>query len=104
MLAGSAGALEIISAELASEVFDTLEPSNLDDEQASLIVEAVQNASDMVRNSFEGNVNVFEGHFDTYVPIDSLIPVGERRTLVVITASASSSVLLVGSKTKSTKK
>jgi|694.fasta_scaffold01021_6 hypothetical protein len=74
-----------LSSEEAEIVFASIDESALTMEEASLIVEAVQNAPDEVREAFEEKVNVFGGKTDDYVPLFSNIPVGERRTMIAAT-------------------
>jgi hypothetical protein len=50
------------------------------------LIASVQEAPLNVRSAFQKVLNVFGGVFDSYVPIGSKIPVGERRTLVAIGA------------------
>ena len=85
-LATSEKVLESIDGEQASEIFDTVPVSELTEESASAIVEAVQDAPEEVKEAFEEEINVFDGIFDNYVPIGSIIDVGQRRLIIGITA------------------
>lgn len=75
-----------LSVEDAEKVFDAIDANSLSDEEAEQIVEAVQNAPLEVRQTFEQEINVFEGSFDTYVPVGSTVSVGVRRAIVAATA------------------
>jgi hypothetical protein len=74
-----------LSSAEAEIVFASIDESALTLEEAALIVEAVQDAPDEVREAFEEKVNVFGGKTDNYVPLFSNIPVGKRRTMIAAT-------------------
>jgi len=76
-----------LTAEEASEVFATLDVTELSEEQAEALVAAVQEAPAEVRESFEAEVNIFGGAVDTYVPLGSTIPVSQRRALIVVSVT-----------------
>jgi hypothetical protein len=78
--------LQTLSASQATEIFASLPVEELSDTQIADITEAVQDAPTEVRESFEEEVDVFKAGFDDYVPLGSTIPVGERRTLIAVTA------------------
>ena len=87
-LATSAKVLESVSGEQATEVFDAIVASAVTPEDGLAIVDAVQDAPKAVKKSFEKELNVYEGVFDTYTAIGSGIPVGGRRVIIgVITVS-----------------
>ena len=77
--------IQSVTAEQAAEIFDAVEVSDLSDEQAEQLVEAVQGASEEVRAEFEESINVFDNKFNSYVPIGSNINVGQRKVLVAAT-------------------
>lgn len=79
-------ALKAISTEQAAEVFKALEVNELTAEEAEQIIEAVQDAPAEIREQFEEEINIFEGTFDEYVPVDSKITVAERRAVVAASA------------------
>lgn len=85
-LATSPEVLQAVSGEEASGIFSAVEVSELTNELAAELVDAVQDAPKEVRQAFEAEINVFEGSFDTYTPIGSKVDVGTRR--VVVAASA----------------
>jgi hypothetical protein len=85
-IATSAEVLDSITGDQANEIFDTVPVDALTEEEATEIVGAVQEAPKEVRSAFQEQINVFEGKFDIYEPIDSVISVGDRR--VVIAAGA----------------
>jgi hypothetical protein len=64
-----------------SNNIDTLSSEQLDE-----IALAVSKAKPEIKKKFEAEINIFGGGLDNYVPVGSSIPVGERRTLVVIGA------------------
>ena len=82
LIVTSAETLQKLSEEQAVEVFESLEVSELSDEEAEALVEAVQDAPEEVRAAFESEVNVFDNKFNSYVPIGSNINVGQRKVLV----------------------
>lgn len=66
------------------DIADNIE--NLNAEQLDQIALAVSKAPTEVKKKFESEINIFGGGLDNYVPVGSMIPVGERRTLVIIGA------------------
>lgn len=86
-LATSKKVLQSIDGDQAAEIFDAIDISQITAEEAEQIVAAVQDAPQEVRESFEEEINVFEGAVDTYVPLGSSIPVGQRRVLIAIAAA-----------------
>lgn len=81
-----ADALQNLTTDEAIEVFDTLEVSELTDDQVEQLIESVQEAPTEVREAFEDEINIFGGKFDSYVPIGSNISVGQRKVLVAASA------------------
>jgi len=94
-LATSGELLASITPEQATEIFDALDITTLDASQAAELVEAVQDAPVAVRESFEEQVNIFDGVVDSYVPIGSTVPISTRR--LVIAAGALLSAVPVSS-------
>lgn len=86
-LATNAEILETVTADQANDIFDAVVISELTDEEAAEIIEAVQNAPSEVREAFETQINVFDGTFDTYTPLGSAIPVSTRRTVTAAIAA-----------------
>lgn len=78
--------LASISTEDAEELFGSLDEDTLTAEQAAVLVAAVQNAPDGIRAVFEDTVDLFSGIFDEYMMLGSTITVGQRRTVVAVTA------------------
>jgi len=76
---------ETLTASQAEQVFASIQTDQLTDTQVAELTAAVQNAPTEVREAFEDNIDIFGG-FDDYVPLGSNIPVGERRTLIAVTA------------------
>jgi len=95
-LAQSETVLESIDGEQAVEIFAAIELDSLTDAEGAEIVDAVQNADDDVRGAFEDELNIFEGQFDTYVPLNSKIDVGERRTVVAVSVVSTAAVASMG--------
>jgi hypothetical protein len=94
-LATNAELLATVTPEQAAEIFDALDITTLDASQAAELVEAVQDAPVAVRESFEEQVNIFDGVVDSYVPIGSTVPISTRR--LVIAAGALLSAVPVSS-------
>lgn len=86
-LATSPEVLAAITGDEATEIFDSIQPSELTEEAKSEITEAVQNAPEEVKNAFEGEINIYSEGFDDYVPVGSNIDVGARRTLLAATTA-----------------
>ena len=84
-LATNPEVLQSVTSEQAAEIFDAVEVSDLSDAQADQLVEAVQDAPEEVRAAFEEQINVFGGKFNKYVPIGSVINVGQRKVLIAAT-------------------
>jgi len=76
-----------LEPDQAAEVFASIEVEELDEEQVAALVAAVQNAPTEVREAFEEQVDIYKSGLDTYVPVGSKIPVGERRALIAIGAA-----------------
>ena len=85
-LATNAQVLAVVSTSQAEEIFEALDVSELDNTQIEALIEAVQDAPQEIRETFEETVDIFKTGLDTYVPVGSNIPVGTRRTLVAIGA------------------
>jgi hypothetical protein len=83
-LATSAAIIQNITAEQATGIFESVPVGELSDSEGLAIVEAVQDAPVEVKESFEEEINVFSGVFDTYVPLDSTIDVGTRRSVIAV--------------------
>lgn len=75
-----------LEPDQATEVFAALEVEELDEEQVAALVAAVQNAPTEIREAFEEEVDIYKSGLDTYIPVDSKIPVSQRRTLIAVTA------------------
>jgi hypothetical protein len=82
-LATNADVLKTVTAEEAKVIFQSIDETQLTDDQGLAIVNAVQNAPTSVRKAFEKGINIFGGHTDTYVPVGSVIPVRSRRVIIV---------------------
>ena len=84
-LATDPAVLEVATADVAEEIFAAINEEALTPEAGLAIVEAVQSASEEVREAFEQEIDIFSGNTDTYVPVGSSIPVSQRRSLIAIT-------------------
>jgi hypothetical protein len=75
-----------LSVEQATELFDTLNPNDLSETQASELVEILNTVPDEIKTAFEEEINVFGGAFDEYVPEGSApgVTVAIRRALVAV--------------------
>ena len=86
-LVSNVAVLQAVTESEAKELFSEVVPAELSEEQAALIVEAVQSAPKEVRKAFEAVIDIFGSQFESYVPTGSNIPVNQRRTLVAIGAT-----------------
>jgi hypothetical protein len=75
--------VEDVQELVSNENFDEIPP-----EAKEAIAVALSDQSVEVKETFEEEVNIFEGGFDEYVPADSTVPVKTRRVLVVATTAA----------------
>jgi hypothetical protein len=87
-IASSPAALAVLTNEQATQVFEALDVTELDNTQLEALADAVSDAPTEVKEAFEDEVDIFSDGLDTYVPVDSKIPVSERRTLIAIAAGA----------------
>ena len=78
--------LENLTDEEVTTILQGIADADLSDEEAALISEVISQASPEIKREFEETVDVFSGQFDTYVPLNSVINVGQRRTLIAATA------------------
>ena len=85
-LATSPKVLESIDGEQATAVFDAIVVAEVSQEAGAQIAEALASAATDVKESFEEQINVFAGVFDTYVALGSQINVGDRRTVIAVAA------------------
>lgn len=75
-----------ISVEQITEVFQNIDISSFTEEQQDELVSVLNEASDMIKEAFEEEINVFAEGLDDYIPSGSNVPVGTRRTLIAVTA------------------
>jgi len=78
--------LENITPTQAEQLFEQITPTELSPDEAEAVVAAVQEAPKEVREAFESTLNIFQGFADTYVPLNSTVPVGTRRALIAVGA------------------
>ena len=95
-LAQSEKVLESIDGDQAVEIFAAIDLDNLTEAEGAEIVDAVQNADNDVRGAFEGELNIFEGQFDNYVPLNSKIDVADRRTVVAVSVVSTAAMTSMG--------
>ena len=95
-LAQSEKVLESIDGDQAVEIFASIDLDGLTDTEGAEIVGAVQNADNNVRGAFEDELNIFEGQFDEYVPLNSKINVEDRRTVVAVSVVSTAAVATMG--------
>jgi len=82
-IATSGEVLESVTGDQASEIFAEVPISDITDEEAAALVEAVQDAPTEVKAAFESEIDIFSaGNVDTYVPIGSSVPVSTRRVII----------------------
>jgi len=84
VLATTPEAIKQLTAEEATQVFDSLDIEELSDEQTALLVAVVQDAPQEVREAFEEAIDIFAGATDTYVPVGSTVPVATRRAIIAV--------------------
>ena len=75
-----------ITTAQAEQLFNEIAPTELSPDEAEAVVEAVQSAPSSVRKAFESVLNIFQGFADTYVPLNSTVPVSTRRALIAVGA------------------
>lgn len=87
--------VESLSTAEATVLFAALDEESVTDDQATLIIQALDQAPDEVKEAFEENVNVFSGIWSSYKMVGQTITVAERVTLVAVanTMGAATAVL-----------
>jgi len=87
--------VESLSTSEAEVLFAGLDEESVTEDQASLIIQALDEAPDGVKKAFEENVNVFSGLWSSYKMVGQTISVAERVTLVAVanTMGAATAVL-----------
>ena len=85
-LATSPEVLAAVSAQEAEQIFEALDVGELTDAQTEQLIEAIESAPTEIREEFEDTIDIFGEGLDDYTPVGSTIPVGERRTLIAVTA------------------
>jgi hypothetical protein len=85
-LASSPEVLAVISTEQAQQIFEALDVGALSDTQTEELIAAIESAPTEIREEFEDTIDIFGEGLDDYTPTGSNIPVGERRTLIAVTA------------------
>jgi len=87
--------VESLSTTEAEILFAGLDEESVTEDQAALIIQALDEAPDEVKQAFEENVNVFSGLWSSYKMVGQTISVAERVTLVAVanTMGAATAVL-----------
>ncbi len=85
-LASSPEVLAVITTEQAQQIFEVLDVGALSDAQTEELIAAIESAPTEIREEFEDTIDIFGEGLDDYTPTGSTIPVGERRTLIAVTA------------------
>jgi len=86
LLITSPAVLNNITPAQAEQLFSEIAPTELSPDEAEAVVAAVQEAPEEVREAFESTLNIFQGFADTYVPLNSTVPVSTRRALIAVGA------------------
>lgn len=81
--------LQEISKDEAVQIFESLDTSQITDQEKEIIIDAIQDAPSEVKEAFEQEINIYGEGFDNYVPVGSSISVKERRTLLAVAGIAS---------------
>jgi hypothetical protein len=84
-IASSPAALAVLTSDQATQVFEALDVTELDNTQVAELIAAIESAPTEIREEFEDTIDIFGEGLDDYTPIGSNIPVGERRTLIAAT-------------------
>jgi hypothetical protein len=85
-LASSPEVLAVVTTEQAQQIFEALDVGALTDTQTEELIAAIESAPTEIREEFEDTIDIFGEGLDDYTPTGSNIPVGERRTLIAVTA------------------
>ena len=86
LLIATPAVLDNITTTQAEQLFTEITPTELSLDEAEAVVAAVQEAPQEVREAFESTLNIFQGFADTYVPLNSTVPVSTRRALIAVGA------------------
>jgi hypothetical protein len=86
LLIATPAVLNNITPTQAEQLFTQITPTELSPDEAEAVVAAVQEAPSSVRKAFESVLNIFQGFADTYVPLNSTVPVKTRRALIALGA------------------
>ena len=81
--------LSAVTPEQAQAIFEEIEPAALSEDMAEVIAEALNDPSvpTEVKEAFEEAINIFGNDgFSDYVPVDSVVSVAVRRTVIAGTA------------------
>lgn len=79
--------IENLTEEEVTNLIDGITNADLTDEEAEAIAIALSSAPEEVKALFEQEVDIFSGGFDSYIPNNSVVDVGTRRTLIAATGA-----------------
>ena len=77
--------MESIDADQATEIFQEIAVENLTPAEEAALVETLTDAPEEIKESFEGEIDIFGEGLDDYVPTGSEIDVKARRALIAVT-------------------
>lgn len=100
VVASNAEEMANLTPEQATLVFEALDPNQLTDTQAEAIINAIQNAPDTIRKTFEKQINIYSGIFDNYKAVGSTVTVKQRRVMIATVTAMGASVLATRRKTQ----
>jgi hypothetical protein len=89
-LASSSKVLESIDTDQAQTIFETIPVGDLTQAEEAALVEAVTNAPEEIKNTFEATIDIYGEGLDDYVPVGSQVDVGSRRTLIAASTAVAS--------------
>lgn len=84
-LVASTDVLTAITGEQAQQLFEQIEPTQLSESMAAVIADTLNdpNVPTEVKEAFETEINIFGNDgFATYIPLDSVVNVAVRRTII----------------------
>lgn len=99
-MATNANEIAKLSPEQAALVFEALDPNQLTDKEAEAIINAIQNAPEQIRKTFEQTINIYSGTFDNYKAVGSTVTVKQRRVMIATVTAMGASVIATRRKTQ----
>jgi len=86
-LASSSKVLESIDTAQAEAVFETIPVGDLTQAEEAVLVAAVTDAPQEIKETFEETIDIYGEGLDDYVAVGSQVDVGSRRTLIAATTA-----------------